>query len=93
MFNTFKKIGNKISNLKRRAKHKININGIKDKDSAFEAISTYGIKLYSAIDELGIPENCTELSEENKGKLFKLFKTGGGLRPAYIKKSFTDYKK
>lgn len=62
----FNKIGNKLSNWKRRAKHKININKIKDKDSAFEAIGDYGIKLYNAIDNLGIPENCTELPNESK---------------------------
>lgn len=73
----FNKIGNKLSNWKRRAKHKININKIKDKGSAFEAIGDYGIKLYNAIDNLGIPEKCTELSDESNEKLFKLFKTGG----------------
>lgn len=84
----FNKIGNKLSNWKRRAKHKININKIKDKDSAFEAIGDYGIKLYSAIDNLGTLEDCTELSDENKENLFKLFKTGGTVICVYWQKLY-----
>ncbi len=66
-----------FAHLKRRAKHKIYINNIKDKNSAFEAIRNYGIKLDEAINTLRISESCTELSEETKNKIFELFKMGG----------------
>lgn len=72
----FNKIGNKLSNWKRRAKHKININKIKNFNTAVTELEKYSENINSQFVNI-TSGDLLQNSDDGIEFLFKLFKRGG----------------